>query len=151
MIDRIANRFPTAVLSRRHYPLAGVVIGSATLALSWTPWAADLLPRLALFYVTVAIAYALMPLARRGDIPLVGAWVILLAELSPCALGQMLSPQHVAADSAGVLMAAAPIYIARLRQVRQGDIGASQKKAMERRIADADFSRGWASTDAIEA
>lgn len=149
MIDRIANRFPEAVLARRRYPLAGVIIGAAVFGLSWIPWLADALPRLVLFYMAVSIAYALMPLARRGDIPLVAAWVVLLSELTPCALGRMLSPAHVVLDSAGVLMAAAPIYIARLRQVRQGDIGASQKRAMERRIADADFGRAWAPSDPV--
>ena len=151
MIDRIANRFPNAVLARRHYPAAGLVIAAITLVLSWTPLATNDLVRFATFYVAVCTAYALMPLARRGDIPLVAAWVVLLSAIAPCALGQMLSPQQVAIDSLGVLAAAAPVYIARLRQIRQGDIGSRQKKAMARRIADADFSRGWASTDAIEA
>lgn len=151
MIDRLANRFPSAVLARSRYPAAGFVIGAIVLALSWTPWAVSDGVRFAIFYGAVCAAYGLMPLARRGDIPLVAAWVVLLSAIAPCTLGQLLSPRHVAIDSLGVLAAAAPIYIARLRQVRQGDIGASQKRAMARRISDADFSRGWASTDAVEA
>ena len=149
MIDRIALRYPNAVLSRRQYPQVGLMIGLVTLALSWTPLGGEMLARVALFYLAVACAYGLMPLARRGDIPLVAAWVVLISELAPCALGHMLSPAHVAADSAGVIMAAAPIYIARLRQIRQGDLGSAQKRAMQRRIADADFGRAWAPADPV--
>ena len=136
MIDRLARQLPSAVLPRRLYPLVSVLIGAATLALSLTSWTTEPPLRLALFYLSVAVTYALMPMTRRGDVPLVAAWVILLSELSPCALGRMLSPANVLIDTLGVAMAVAPIYIARLRQVRQGDLGATQRRAMKRRAAD---------------
>jgi hypothetical protein len=56
---------------------------------------------------------------------------VLLAELSPCVTGELMSPAKVAADAAGVLMAAAPIYVARLRQVMQGDVRPGGRRASE--------------------
>ena len=72
-----------------------------------------------------------MPFVRRSDVPLVAAWVVLVAELTPCFSGQLMSPANVAADALGVLLAAAPIYVARLRQVLQGDVRPSGRRASE--------------------
>ena len=101
------------------------------LALSLTPLAEPFLARLLLFYAGTATAFALMPYVRRGDIPLVAAWVVLLSELAPCIGGELLSPTKVTADALGVLLATAPIYVARLRQVQQGDTRPGGRRASE--------------------
>eukprot|EP01041_Mallomonas_annulata_P023095 gene23095-43534_t len=124
---------PTALtLPRRLYKPVGLVIGAAVLALSMTSIGDTALGRLGLFYAATSLAYLLMPFARRGDIPLVAAWAILLSELAPCLGGQLLSPMNVLADAFGVMMAAAPIFIARYRQKQQGDV-----RPGARRTADA--------------
>jgi hypothetical protein len=74
------------------------------------------------FYAVTAAAYALLPLVRRGDVVMGAVWLVLAAGVAPCVLGQEISAPRMFADMAGVLMAALPIYIARLRQVAQGDM-----------------------------
>jgi hypothetical protein len=130
----IARTFELPTLSplpRRLYAPAGVVLGALVLGLSQTPWADPFLGRVFLFYVGTSLAYALLPLMRRGDIPLVAAWVVLFSELLPGFTGHLISAQNVLADGLGVLMAAAPIYVARFRQIQQGDT-----RSAERRSAD---------------
>lgn len=116
---------------RRVYPYAAAGIALITLTLSWMPALSEPLLRLVLFYSAMSLAYITMPLVRRGDIPLMASWVILISELTPCIFGQMLSPERVAADTFGVFMATAPIYIARIRQVHQGDIRAARRRTQD--------------------
>ncbi len=111
-------------------PLA-FVLGVAVLALSMAPAFDGFVPRMLLFYAGTSAAYVLMPYVRRGDIPLVASWVILISELAPCVTGDLISPNRVAADALGVLMAAAPIYLARMRQVMQGDVRAGGRRATD--------------------
>lgn len=118
-------------LPRRLYVPVGAAMAAVMLALSLSPVTEAFLPRLLLFYVGTAAAYALMPYVRRGDIPLVAAWVVLLAELAPCVAGQLISPIKVTADVLGVLMATGPIYVARLRQVQQGDVRPGGRRSTE--------------------
>jgi len=118
-------------LPRRLYVPAGLVLGATLLGLSLTPVADGFVARMMLFYLGTVAAYALMPYARRADIPLVSAWVVLLSELAPCISGELISPTRVAADALGVLMAAGPVYVARLRQVLQGDIRPAGRRASE--------------------
>lgn len=73
------------------------------------------------FYGVTAGAYGLLPFVRRGDIAIVAMWVVLGVGIAPCFLGQEISASHMFADMAGVLLAAGPIFIARFRQVAQGD------------------------------
>jgi len=120
-------------LRRPFYLPLALALGVVVLGLSLTPVADGFLPRLLLFYAGTGLAYALMPFVRRGDVPLVAAWVVLLAELAPCIGGELMSPVKVTADALGVLMAAAPIYVARLRQVAQGDIRPGGRRASETR------------------
>jgi hypothetical protein len=122
-------------LTRPFYMPLALALGVVVLALSLTPMTEAFLPRLLLFYAGTGLAYGLMPFVRRGDVPLVAAWVVLLAELAPCIAGELMSPVKVTADALGVLMAAAPIYIARLRQVLQGDIRPGGRRASEIRRA----------------
>lgn len=123
-----------AALPRSLYVPLGAAMGVAVLVLSLTAIAQPFMVRLLIFYAATTAAYVLMPFARRGDIPLVAAWVVLLAELAPCIGGQLISPAKVAADVLGVLMAAGPIYVARLRQVQQGDIRQGGRRASELKV-----------------
>jgi hypothetical protein len=118
-------------LPRALYVPVGAAMAAVMLALSLSPLTDAFLARLLLFYAGTSAAYALMPYVRRGDIPLVAAWVVLLAELAPCIAGQLISPIKVTADVLGVLMATGPIYVARLRQVQQGDVRPGGRRATE--------------------
>jgi hypothetical protein len=120
-----------AGLPRALYVPVGAAMGIAMLALSLSPIADPFLARVLLFYAGTSAAYGLMPYVRRGDIPLVAAWVVLLAELAPCVAGQLISPIKVTADVLGVLMATGPIYVARLRQIQQGDVRPGGRRATE--------------------
>lgn len=114
---------------RRLYALMGTAIGAVVLALSLTRLTDAFLARVLLFYAATSLAFGLMPYARRGDIPLVAAWVVLLSELAPCVAGNLISPLKVTADALGVVMATGPIYIARLRQTLQGDLRSAGRRA----------------------
>jgi len=131
MFERSFSLAALSGLPRAAYTPVGAVMGCVVLALSLTPLAEPFLARVLLFYGSTAAAFALMPYVRRGDIPLVAAWVVLLSELAPCIGGNLLSPTKVAADALGVLLATAPIYVARLRQVQQGDVRPGGRRASE--------------------
>lgn len=133
MIAPSASTLRSASLPRSLYVAVGTVMGTVTLALSLTSWMDAFIARILLFYAATAAAYAMMPYVRRGDVPLVAAWVVLLSELAPCITGQLLSPSKVGADLLGVGLAVTPIYIARLRQVLQGDIRPTGRRAEEHR------------------
>lgn len=83
------------------------------------------------FYGVTLGAYGLLPYVRRGDVAMVAMWVVLGVGVAPCFSGQELSPEHMFGGMAGVLMAAGPIYIARLRQVAQGDIRLYRRRETE--------------------
>ena len=83
------------------------------------------------FYGVTAGAYGLLPFVRRGDIAMVAMWVVLGVGVAPCFSGQELSPEHMFGGMAGVLMAAGPVYIARFRQVAQGDIRLYRRRETE--------------------
>jgi hypothetical protein len=85
------------------------------------------------FYGVTAGSYGLLPFVRRGDIAVVAMWVVLGVGVAPCFVGQEVSAPHMFADMAGVLMGAAPIYIARFRQVAQGDV-----RKLHRRLDEAE-------------
>src|SRR3954466_7627155 len=127
-----ASTLRAASLPRPLYIGAATVMGIIVLALSLSPFAEGFAARVLLFYGGTCAAYGLMPFVRRGDIPLVAAWVVLLSELAPCVIGQLIDPAKVTADALGVAMATAPIFIARLRQVLQGDIRPVGRRASER-------------------
>lgn len=76
----------------------------------------------AVFYGITAGGYLALPFIRRGDILMVAGWLVLASGVGPCVLGQEISAPNMFADMAGVATAAAPIYIARLRQIAQGDM-----------------------------
>jgi hypothetical protein len=133
MFAPTASTLRAASLPRSLYVGAATIMGVVVLGLSLSPLTEAFVARVLLFYVATLAAYALLPFVRRGDIPLVAAWVVLLSELAPCITGQLISPIKVTADVAGVAMAASPIYIARLRQVLQGDIRPSGRRASELR------------------
>ncbi len=118
-------------LPRSLYVAAAVAIGALVLVVSLTPITEPFIARMLLFYGGTLAAYALMPFVRRDDIPLVAAWVVLLSELAPCIAGQLISPGKETADALGVAMAAGPIYVARFRQIRQGDIRPAGRRATD--------------------
>jgi len=86
----------------------------------------------ATFYGVTIAAYAALPFVRRGDVLMVAGWLVLAAGVAPCAMGQEISAPHMFADMAGVVTAAVPIYIARMRQVAQGDIRTQRRRQGER-------------------
>ncbi|HLZ75601.1 hypothetical protein [Phenylobacterium sp.] len=83
------------------------------------------------FYGATCGAYGVLPFVRRGDIFMVAMWVVLGVGVAPCFSGQELSPPHMFGGMAGVLMAAGPIYLARFRQVAQGDIRLYRRRETE--------------------
>ena len=82
----------------------------------------NLAARVILFYAVTCGAYGFLPLIRRGDIAMVTMWLVLAVGIAPCIAGREINAGHMFADMGGVLMAALPIYIARFRQLVQGDL-----------------------------
>lgn len=87
--------------------------------------------RALVFYVATAGAYATLPYVRRGDVAMVAMWLVLAVGVAPCFSGRELSAGNMFADMGGVLMAALPIYIARFRQVAQGDLRHHRRREIE--------------------
>lgn len=83
------------------------------------------------FYGVTAGAYGLLPFIRRGDVVMVAMWLVLGVGVAPCFLGQELSAPRMFADMGGVLAAAMPIYIARFRQIAQGDVRPFRRREAE--------------------
>jgi len=83
------------------------------------------------FYGVTCGGYGLLPFVRRGDVAMVAMWVVLGVGVAPCFTGQELSPEHMFGGMAGVLMAAGPVYIARFRQIAQGDIRLYRRRETE--------------------
>jgi hypothetical protein len=94
-----------------------------------------------IFYGVTAGAYGVLPFVRRGDIAMVAIWLVLAVGVAPCVEGRELSAPHMFADMAGVLMAAVPIYLARYRQIVQGDM-----RQHRRRDTDAAATSGPAAS-----
>jgi hypothetical protein len=92
------------------------------------------------FYGLTAAAYVALPYMRRGDVLMVAMWLVLAAGVAPCIAGQEISAPRMFADMAGVIMAAAPIYIARLRQVAQGDTRLHRRRQSERETASEELA-----------
>ena len=106
---------------------AAGVAAAATVAMGLLGLAGSAIPDAVLvhataFWAVTCGAYMLLPHVRRGDVLMGGMWLVLAAGVAPCALGQEISAPRMFADMAGVVMAAAPVYIARLRQLAQGDL-----------------------------
>ena len=109
------------------FACAALVAASAVTAVTALTLAGEAIPNVITahvmtFYAVTAGAYAALPFVRRGDIVMAGVWMVLAAGVGPCVLGREISAPLMFSDMAGVLMAAAPIYIARLRQLAQGDM-----------------------------
>ena len=122
-----------ASLPRRPFhALLALGISAAVILAALTGLAESFGARVALFYLATSLAYVLMPYVRRGDIPLAAMWVVLVVELAPLTAGQMISAGGVVADVSGVAMATAPIYIARARQMLQGDTHGHSRRVGER-------------------
>ena len=102
--------------------LAAIVLVAPLSMLNAAFPADNVAARALLFYAITAGAYGFLPFVRRGDIVMVGMWLVLAVGVAPCFAGRELSASCMFADMAGVLMSAIPIYIARFRQVAQGDL-----------------------------
>ena len=83
------------------------------------------------FYGVTAGSYGLLPFVRRGDVAIVAMWLVLATGVAPCFRGEEISAPHVFADLGGVLMATAPVYIARFRQLAQGDVRHHRRRALD--------------------
>lgn len=83
------------------------------------------------FYAITAVGYLTLPFVRRGDIAMMAMWLVLAAGVAPCFQGNELSAPRMFADMAGVFLAAAPVYIARFRQVLQGDFRIFRRRQAE--------------------
>ena len=120
MFDSAAPR-PTRLAAAAAMGVAGILVVALLTA------AGPAMPNVVMmhglaFYVVTAAAYAALPFVRRGDVLLAAVWLVLAAGVAPCVAGREISAPLMFADMAGALMAAAPIYIARLRQLAQGDM-----------------------------
>lgn len=110
---------------------AGAIVLVAPLSIVGNPLGDTVWMRTLVFYAVTSAAYAALPFVRRGDIAMVGMWLVLLVGIAPCLAGRELSADSVFADMGGVLLAAIPIYIARFRQVAQGDMRLYHRRETE--------------------
>ena len=138
MIDRETQTLATATVPFRMMRfvsalvvLTGAVIVVAPLSMRAAMVSDAPIIDMFAFYGVTAGAYGLLPFVRRGDIVMVAMWVVLGVGVAPCFTGQELSPPHMFGGMAGVLMAAGPIYLARFRQVAQGDIRLYRRREIE--------------------
>ena len=92
------------------------------------------LVQLLLFYVLTTGAYCALPFVRRGDIAVVAMWLVLAAGVAPGFAGREISAVQIFSNIAGVLMAVAPMYVARFRQVLQGDMRPQQRRIEDRAV-----------------
>lgn len=116
--------------------LVGSVLIVAASALAGPETLATLVCRGLLFYVVTAAAYLAAPFTRRGDIALVAMWLVLGVGIAPCFGGREISAFGIFADMGGVLLAAAPIYVARIRQMAQGDTRTSRRRERDLDLQD---------------
>jgi hypothetical protein len=96
----------------------------------------DVAARAILFYAITSGAYAFLPFVRRGDVAMVAMWLVLAVGIAPCIVGRELNAAHMFADMAGVLMSALPVYIARFRQVMQGDTRVYRRREIDAQPTD---------------
>ncbi len=111
--------------------LVAAILVVAPLALHRGAFPDTPIAHLLTFYGVTACAYGLLPFVRRGDIFMVAMWMVLGVGIAPCFVGEELSAARMFADMGGVLMAAGPVYIARFRQVAQGDIRLYRRREVE--------------------
>ena len=109
---------------------AGMLVAPLSLPAPVSPdnWVVSAL----IFYGVTFGAYGFLPFVRRGDIAMAAMWLVLAVGVAPCVQGRELSAPHMFADMAGVLMAAGPIYLARFRQIVQGDTRHPRRRATDR-------------------
>lgn len=132
MFAAVPLRIPRVAAALAVASTAVTLVGLLTLRGAAAPYALTL--HWATFYAVTAGGYAALPLVRRGDVLMVAGWLVLAAGVAPCVMGQEISAPHMFADMAGVITAAAPIYIARLRQLAQGDIRPERRRQTEREV-----------------
>jgi hypothetical protein len=124
-------RFKTMRLVSALIVLACAVMLVAPLSLPLTVTDHNPLIGALIFYGVTAGAYGALPFVRRDDIAIVAMWLVLAVGVAPCVDGREISAPQMFADMAGVLMAALPIYLARYRQVAQGDIRHDRRRTID--------------------
>jgi hypothetical protein len=92
--------------------------------------------RAVLFYIITSSAYAFLPFMRRGDVAMVTMWLVLAVGIAPCIAGREIDAAHMFADMGGVLMSALPVYIARYRQMLQGDTRIYHRRETDLQLTD---------------
>ena len=117
---------PTVSFRTMRFISALVVLGCAVMLVTPLSLPSAISPDRAvvsalIFYGVTAGAYGLLPFVRRGDIFMGAMWLVLAVGVAPCVEGEELSPLHMFADMAGVLMAAGPISLSLYLLVAQGD------------------------------
>jgi len=142
-LTEIRQLFPMPSLRMVRLGSALVVLACALLLVSPLSMLSSVVPDTVVvhamtFYGVTTGAYGLLPFVRRGDIAVVAMWMVLGVGVAPCFIGQELSASHMFADMAGVLMGVAPVYIARFRQIAQGDVRNQHRRSEE---AEAQISR----------
>jgi hypothetical protein len=150
-LTEIRQLFPIPSLRMVRIVSALVVLAGAVLLISPLLMLGAVLPDSVwvhgmTFYGVTVGAYGLLPFVRRGDIAVVAMWLVLGVGVAPCFVGQELSAPHMFADMAGVLMGAAPIYIARFRQVAQGDVRHQRRRLDEVEVRVAPATAGPAAS-----
>lgn len=127
----LANRLKLTRFCGAIAVVVGSVLIVATSSVAGPATPAALVSRGLLFYVVTAAAYLALPFTRRGDIALVAMWLVLGVGIAPCVGGEEISASGIFTDMGGVLLAAAPIYVARFRQIAQGDTHTYRRRERE--------------------
>jgi hypothetical protein len=130
-----AFRVPRIACAAAVAVAAGLAVGLLVFA---GPIANSIPAHLLTFYAVTSAAYAALPFVRRGDVLMGGMWLVLAGGVGPCVVGREISAPQMFADMAGVLMAAVPIYVARLRQLAQGDMREAPRRRQTEREAPAE-------------
>jgi hypothetical protein len=138
-LTEIRQLFPIPSLRMVRLASALVVLAGAALLVSPLSMLSAVVPdtiavHAMTFYGVTVGCYGLLPFVRRGDIAVVAMWLVLGVGVAPCFIGRELSAPHMFADMAGVLMGAAPVYIARFRQIAQGDLRPDRRRLDEAEV-----------------
>ena len=94
----------------------------------------DKLAHATMFYGFTLLALVCLPWSRKGEIVLAVVAIGAASEIAQGFTGRDMSVFDWLADSAGALIAAAPVYVAQLRQVAQQAPSGVPDRRMGRRV-----------------
>jgi hypothetical protein len=132
----LSQRLKLTRLAAAALVLVGAVVVVSSGAIAGVAIPNTLVAHAILFYAITLVAYLTLPFTRRGDIAMVAMWLVLAVGIAPCFRGHELSAPEMFADMGGVFLAAAPIYVARFRQLAQGDTRALRRRQAEAGVSD---------------